>query len=245
MDYVEDNKSLLRAFLIAPVVPIGVFSLFYLPLGFIFLIIGVPIAYFGALLIGSPIYYLFKKVGFYSWPSYTIGGMVCAFPALAIFDRGDVPFIYSLQSTVTYSVLGMSGGLVFWLIHFKKRKIESTLKELVVGLLLLSIVLLALIYAYVLGVYKYLDGQILTQEHPFVSSLDSQIEIEVSSQIHTARLPKGVPFRKNCKIGVVTWKELFTHKRVYSVSYYPDTPMAHQYQWLNKKAQSEISKECS
>jgi hypothetical protein len=245
MDYVEDNKSLLKAFLIAPVVPIGVLSLLYLPLGFIFLIVGLPVAYVGALFIGFPIYYVFRKVGLFGWPSYILGGMVCAMPALALFNKGDVPIVYSLQSAVSYSLLGMSGGFIFWFIHFKRRNVASTPKELFAGIFVLSIAVPTLIYAYVMGKYEYIDGNIVTEQHPFVSSENSQIEIEVNGEILLARLPKGVPFRKNCKIGVVTWRELFSHRRVYSVSHYPDKPMAHQYQWLSKSAQSEINEECN
>ena len=245
MIIVNDNKELFRAFFIAPIIPIGILTIIYLPVGFMFLIIGLPVAYIGAILIGIPVFLLMKRTKYWGWPYFVLGGTLCALPGILIFTKYNAPIVYSLQSYVTFSALGALGGLVFWWLY--PRKVHADIKDYnsnSYGYVALSIAVLFLIYIYYIGEVQFKTAHIVSSNHPFVSKTDTEIPLDIEGKQVTAILPSGMPFRKNCEVGVAMWREIFTNNIVYSINYYPDTPNAHHYQWMTKDAKEKVSKEC-
>lgn len=243
MYWTEERKGIARAFAIAPVVPIAIVSLLDLPAGLFIFIVGAPVAYACAAIIGIPLYIILNKFRLYGWPYFILGGSLCAIPGILLFSTQDAPLVYSLQSTSIFSLIGAIGGFSFWLLYVRK-KFNSESAANLPGLILLAVTGAFLSYIYVLGEYNYIDGRTLSTKHPLVSQIDTVVNIEIDGQVVEARIPKGVPYRTNCKIGVVVWRELFSHKTVYSLSNYPDYPIAHHYWSLTKEAQEAISKSC-
>ncbi len=244
MYWTDEKKEVAKAFAIAPAIPIGIASLLALPAGIFVFIIGAPVAYACAAIIGIPLYLILNKFRIYGWPYFALGGALCATPGVLLFTKHNVPIVYSLQSISSFTLIGAVGGFAFWWLYPRKKCNESSVTNLT-GIFLLAVIGSFLTYVYMLGEFHYIDGKTLSVKHPFVSQSDIVVNIEADGQIVEARIPKGVPYRKNCKIGVVVWREFFSHKKVYSLSHYPDYPQAHHYQWLTKEAQNGISKSCN
>lgn len=243
MHWPQDKKEIVKAFAVAPAIPVVILSILSLPTGLFVFIFGMPLAYACAAFLGIPLFYFFKKMNISAWPCFTLGGCVCAVPAILLFIKYDMPLVYSLQSISGFSLVGAVGGFSFWWLYPRK-KIKNREQRNRLSIVLIVAFGCVLAYIYVLGEYDFVDGKTLTIEHSFVSSTDTTVKIEVDGKIVEARIPKGVPYRTNCKIGVVVWRELFSHKKAYSVSYYQDYPQAHHYQFLTEQAQTNVSKSC-
>lgn len=244
MYWTDDRKEIAKAFAIAPAIPIVIVSVLSLPAGIIVFMLGAPVAYACAALIGIPLFALYNKASINGWSYFVLGGSLCAVPGILLFTKYDVPIVYSLQSISSFSLIGAVGGFIFWWLYPRK-KFKDNQQTNLAGIIAIAVLGSALSYIYVLGQYDYIDGKTLSIEHPFVSPIDTMAAIEADGKTIDARIPKGVPYRTNCKIGVVVWRELFNHKKVYSLSHYPDYPQAHHYQWLTEQAQQSISKSCS
>jgi len=244
MYWTDDRKVIAKAFAIAPVIPIAILSILSLPAGLIVFMLGTPVAYACAIVIGIPLFVLSRKARIVGWSYFILGGSLSAVPGTLLFIKYDAPIVYSLQSISVFTIIGAVGGFVFWWLYPRK-KFNVNEQTNLPGIIAIMVLGCALSYIYVLGQYDYIDGKILSTEHPFVSPADTMATIEAGGEIVEGRIPKGVPYRTNCKIGVVVWRELFTHNKVYSLSHYPDYPQAHHYQWLTEEAQKNISKSCS
>tara|TARA_R110000737_G_C14560131_1_gene482147 strand:+ start:653 stop:1399 length:747 start_codon:yes stop_codon:yes gene_type:complete len=244
MYWTDDRKELAKAFAIAPAIPIFIASVLSLQAGFFVFILGIPVAYGCAMFIGIPLFALYKKADITGWSYYVLGGALCAVPGVLLFVKYNAPIVYSLQSISAFTLIGAIGGIIFWWLYPRK-KLEVSEQSNLTGVILILIIGCGLSYIYVLGQYDYIEGKTLSIDHPFVSSEDTVAKIVIAEKIIDARIPKGVPYRSNCKVGVVVWRELFRHKKVYSLSNYPDSPQAYHYQWLTKEAQSNINKSCS
>ncbi|MBJ2138554.1 hypothetical protein JEU11_19030 [Paraglaciecola chathamensis] len=244
MNWTDDKKEIAKAFAIAPAIPVAIVSVFSLPAGLFVFMFGAPVAYACAALVGIPLFALFNKANISGWSYFVLGGSLCAVPGILLFTKFRVPLVYSLQSISGFSLIGAAGGFIFWWLYPRK-KFKDRQQTNLPGFALIVALGGALSYVYVLGQYDYIDGKALSIKHPFVSPMDTNVTIEADGQTVEARLPKGVPYRTNCKISVVVWRELFNHKKAYSLSHYPDYPQAHHYQWLTEKAQKGVSKSCS
>lgn len=244
MYWTEDVKEVAKAFAIAPAIPIAIMSLIEFPAAILIFIIGAPIAYACAIIIGIPLYVFFRKFRLYGWPYFALGGALCAIPVMSIFMTGNVPIVYNLQSISSLALIGAVGGFAFWWLYPRKKFSENRVTNLP-GIILVILIGGVLSYVHVLGEIKYIDGRTLSVTHPFVSEHDTVVTIEAEGKTVEARLPKGVPYRTDCRISVAVWRELFSHRKVYSIGLYKDTPHVNHYEWLTKEAQNAISKSCS
>lgn len=240
----EEDKEVAKAFAIAPAIPIAIMSLIELPATLIIFIIGAPVAYACAIIIGIPLFLIFNKFRIYGWPYFSLGGALCAIPVVLIFTKDNAAIVYSLQSISSLTLIGAVGGFAFWWLYPRKKFSGNRVTNLP-GTILLVMIGGLLSYFYVLGETSYIDGKTLAVKHPFMSQSDTVVAIEVEGQIVEVRIPKGVPYRTNCKVSVVVWRELFSHRKVYSLDLYPDYPHAHHYQWLTEEVKNAISKSCS
>ena len=118
-----NKKELLKAFLIAPAIPIILITIFTLPFGLFFLLFGLPLAYIGAFFIGVPFYFLFNKLSLLSLPFVMLGGVICAIPGIIVFWKPDLQLIYSLGNFTYFSMIGMSGGFFFWFLYIRNKNL--------------------------------------------------------------------------------------------------------------------------
>ena len=121
MYWTDEKKEVAKAFAIAPAVPIGIASLLALPAGILVFIIGAPVAYACAAIIGIPLYFIFNKLRIYGWPYFALGGTLCAVPGILLFTKHNVPIVYSLQSISSLSLIGAVGGFTFWWLYPRKK----------------------------------------------------------------------------------------------------------------------------
>ncbi|WP_315983544.1 hypothetical protein [Aliamphritea spongicola] len=109
----EDEKERAKAFAIAPVIPIAIMSLTGVPATLLIFLIGAPVAYACAVIIGIPLYLFFSKFRIYGWPYFALGGALCAIPVVFVFTKDNVPIVYNLQSFSSLALIGAVGGFAF------------------------------------------------------------------------------------------------------------------------------------
>ncbi|WJG11357.1 hypothetical protein [Aliiglaciecola sp. LCG003] len=110
MYWTKDWQEITKAFAIAPAVPIGIISILSLPTGLFIFILGVPVAYACAAIVGIPLFAAFKKAHIFGWSYFVMGGSMCAAPAILLFAKFDAPLVYSLQTISVFSLMGAAGG---------------------------------------------------------------------------------------------------------------------------------------
>lgn len=240
-----NKKERLKAFLIAPAIPIILIAIFTLPFGLFFLLFGLPLAYIGAFFIGVPLYILLKKIGLLSLPFVMLGGVICAAPGIIIFWKPDLQLIYSLGNLTYFSMIGMSGGLAFWFLYIRNKN-QSIQKPITfIGFALVLMLGCFLAYISHMAKYDFIDAKTPSSELVFLSSNDRIVDIQLNDKVVKAQLRRNVPFIKECEIYAVVWKELWTHKTRYSVSTYKDYPRAHMYNHLNEDTKSNFPQSCN
>lgn len=108
------NKRVLKAFIIAPLVPVGVLCIFLLPFWFMIIPIGIPTGYAIAIFFGIPAYILLKKINANNVAYYVATGFVAVYVVMWLALTRGRDFQMGLLSLL--GGMGALGGAVFWFI---------------------------------------------------------------------------------------------------------------------------------
>lgn len=244
--WTPERRRLAKAFAIAPAVPIVLMAVLSLPAGILILVVALPVAYVCALVVGLPIYQLLKRFRLMGWPYFIIGGVICSVPGMLLFYKDNAHYVYSLQMLASFAALGGIGGIIFWWLAIRSPEgMNKYTFSNIPGYVLLFLALGVAGYVYAMGRVEYTEGTLSEKQHPFVSEEDTWVSAIIKDgSLVKARLPAGIPYRAKCAVGLAVWRDLFSHEFVYSISYYPDAPFAHHYQWLKDEKKNEITHAC-
>jgi len=247
---IESNKMnrTLLGFLIAPVIPVFLFSLSAGAYFFIILIIGVPAAYVGALVIGAPLLHIFRKLDCLSWHYFVLGGVLCSLP-YGWFYSGSANThleIYGLRNMIMFCGIGAAGGIIFWFISVRSNLVvrKSVLRE-TIGVAVLVLVAFFCAYIYYLGTSKSYEGTMLSQKMDFISSSNRVVEIQLSDGTHVkSSLSANLPFRPGCPIYVTSRRSYISTENLYWVNGYKDSPFVNVWPILEQSKKDAIPTSC-
>ncbi|MCA0895142.1 hypothetical protein [Microbulbifer agarilyticus] len=241
------NRTLL-GFLVAPLIPVFIFSLMAGAYFFIILMIGVPAAYVGALVIGAPLLFVLRKLNCLSWHYFLMGGVLCALP-FGWFYSGSASThleIYGLRNMVMFCAIGAAGGLTFWFLSVRtSAPVSKSLWREVVGIIGFLLVTISCVYVYYFGTSSSYEGKMLEQNLEFISSSSREVKIELSDGAFVdASLPKNLPYRPRCSIYVTSRRSYINRESLYWVNGYKDAPFVHIWAMLSQSKKNEIPRSC-
>lgn len=241
------NRTLV-GFLVAPIVPVFLFSLSAGAYFFILLLVGIPAAYIGAFVIGAPLFHLYKKLNCLSWPFFLIGGVICSLPFGWFYSGGANTHleIYGLRNMMVFFAIGAAGGITFWFISVRSRfEIRRSFLRESIGVIGVVIVSAFSLYVYYLGTSESLEGKMPGQNIDFLSSSSREVKIELSTGIIVnASLPANLPFRPGCPIYVTVRRSYLTSENLYWVNGYKDSPFVNVWQILEQSKKDDIPRSC-
>jgi len=241
------NRTLL-GFLVAPLIPVFLFSLTAGVYFFIILMIGVPAAYVGALVVGAPLLYVLRKLNCLSWHYFVLGGVLCALPFGWFYSGGANTHleIYGIRNMVVFCAIGAAGGITFWFISIRSSGVvrKSVWRE-VIGFVGLGLVTFACVYVYYFGASVSYEGRMLVQSLDFISSSSREVKIELADgSFVEANLSDNLPFRQGCPIYVTSRRSYIDRENLYWVSGYKDSPFVNVWPMLEQSKKDGIPKSC-
>ena len=227
--WTPERTKLLAAFAIAPAIPILILALWSFPVGIVVVLIGLPIAYICALILGLPVLLLLKKTRLMGWPYFVLGGVLCTIPAFALFYNVHSHYIFQIDSMISFALIGSTGALMFWWIGVMNNvPLRQNNRPDLPGLVMLVGLIALFAYLLVLSKIEYVEGTLVVNQQVYLDDEDQQVEITLpDGQLIEARLPAGMPVLKGCAVKLAKWQDLFTWEHTYSVTLYPQAPMAH------------------
>ena len=241
------NRTLL-GFLVAPLIPVFLFSLTAGAYFFIILMVGVPAAYIGALVIGAPLLFILRKFRCLSWQYFVLGGVLCALP-FGLFYSGSASThleIYGLRNMVLFCAIGAAGGITFWFISIRSSgDVRKSLWREIVGLVSLVFVTVFCGYIYYLGASLSYEGKMLQQNLEFISDSSREVEIELSDGAFVgASLSANLPYRPGCPVYVTSRRSYINMKKLYWVNGYKDSPFVNIWPILEQSKRDGIPRSC-
>ena len=241
-------KHTLLGFFIAPIIPVFLYSLSAGAYFLVIFLVAVPAAYVGALIIGVPLFYIFRKLNCLSWHYFVLGGVLSVLPFALIYSGSANTHleISGLSNMVVFFSLGAIGGLIFWLISIRgKYDAPKSKVSNFIGLSAIALISLGCIYIYYLGSTKSLEGKMLQQNIGFISSSSREVKIKLNNESQVeAYLPEGLPFRPNCPIYVTTRRSYINRNQIYWVNGYKDSAYVNVWSILEQSQKDDIPKTC-
>lgn len=110
------SQTTVTAFLVAPLVAVGMGSVVLGPAFILGIMIGALIAYACALILGPPLLLALRTSGAMGWSHFAVGGAASALPVLALYlipGNTHTELYGPVESAFLLSV-GAVGGAVFW-----------------------------------------------------------------------------------------------------------------------------------
>ena len=246
-DQISKNRITL-GFAIAPLIPIVIYAMVGGDLAVIFLAIGIPAAYAGALLIGWPLFLLLRHLRYTSWSYFILGGAAAALPFLYFYLNGAPTHveIYGARNSIFFCSFGALGGFIFWLIAIRGQKQYSvSLIKQVIGTIMALIAISTGIYIAFAGITESMEGTMSIQSEEFISTSRREVIIKLEKDtIVSAYLPAQLPFRPGCPIYITTRKSYFSYKNIYWVNGYKDSSSVNIWEIINQKERDAISRQC-
>ena len=241
------NRTLI-GFLVAPLIPVFLLTFTAGAYFFIILIIGVPAAYVGALVVGVPLLFILRKFNCLSWHYFVLGGALCALPFGWFYSGGANTHleIYGLRNIVVFCAIGVAGGIIFWFLSIRESGVirKSSWRE-VVGFVGLGLVTFACVYVYYLGASVTYKGRMLAQSMEFISSSSREVKIELANgSFVEANLSENLPFRPGCPIYVTSRRSYINWENLYWVNGYEDSPFVNVWPLLEQSKKDGIPKSC-
>lgn len=241
------NRTL-SGFFVAPLIPVFLFSLTAGANFFFIFMIGVLVAYVGALIVGAPLLYVLRNFKCLSWHYFVLGGALCALPFNWLYSGASSTHleIYGLRNMVVFYAIGAAGGLSFWFISVRKNDVvrKSVWRE-VVGFVGLALAAFACVYIYYLGTPVNYEGKVLDQKLDFINSTSRIVKIELAEgSLVEASLPANLPFLPGCPIFVASRRSYINWENLYWVNGYKDSPFVNTWLILEQSEKEGIAKSC-
>jgi hypothetical protein len=220
----REEKQALLGFALAPLIPTGIIAASSGGLFWLVLIIAVPAAYLGALLIGVPIYIALRKLQWMSWYFFVVGGALAALPFLIIYltPVTAAAEINGARKSVFFFGIGAAGGVAFWFISIRNRfRHVTSVPNQRRGLATVSLLAVASIYVMVVGATESTVGRLLPQNAEFVSDFRRSVRMQIGDDNEVlVYLPSGKRFRPNCEVYVVVRRSYLNLKKLYWMNAY-------------------------
>ena len=242
------SRRTVAAFLAAPIIAVAISSVVLGPAYMLGIIIGAPIAYASALLLGPPLLLLLRAAGALAWSHFAVGGALAALPVLCFYlipGNTHTELYGPLESAFLISV-GAVGGFVFWFIAIRPEQVPAQGWLSIGGNVAVAVLVGALAYLAIVPRTEETSGRLVGPELPFENQERSTVQVQLEDgAVVSAVLPQLVPYRAHCPVHLNTRKALLTHQSLYWVTWYTDDMRAANWHWLPENLKKEpIKKSC-